>query len=411
MARTKSGSLPAYRIHKQSGQAIVTLPLPGGGRKDYLLGIYGSPESQREYGRLIDEWKAGEGKIAPSNGPSAATDLTLEEMVDLFSTTYLDTQCGEAERRDYRLSLFPVLTLFPHHPAAKFSPLCLEKVRDYMVKTGSGKSGTDANGKKWNNRVGKGLCRRVVNQRLGRIRRFFKWAASKEHIPASIFQALLSVDGLRAGRSAARESAPVPPVDDLVVNATLPYLTRPVAAMVRLQRLTGARPGEVVIMRPGDIDRGEREWVYRPAKHKTAYKGKVREIVIGPIGQAVLTPFLDRAADAYLFSPKEARAAWEAGRRKPESTAASRRVKNPKRRPRERYTVDTYGKAIRKACERKGIPLWHVHQLRHTFGTLVRKAHGVEAAQTALGHAALSATEVYAESNLAAAKQVAAAMG
>jgi hypothetical protein len=43
----------------------------------------------------------------------------------------------------------------------------------------------------------------------------------------------------------APELPPVRPVDDEVVEATLPYLPEIVADMVRLQRLTGARPGEV----------------------------------------------------------------------------------------------------------------------------------------------------------------------
>ena len=37
--------LPSYRLHKQSGQAIVTLPDGLGGRQDILLGAFDSPES------------------------------------------------------------------------------------------------------------------------------------------------------------------------------------------------------------------------------------------------------------------------------------------------------------------------------------------------------------------------------
>jgi integrase len=35
----------------------------------------------------------------------------------------------------------------------------------------------------------------------------------------------------------------------------LPNVSPPVAAMIQLQQLTGMRAGEVVIMRPQDIDR------------------------------------------------------------------------------------------------------------------------------------------------------------
>jgi hypothetical protein len=40
--------IPSYRLHKQSGQAIVTLRDTGGRRHDVLLGLYGSPESRAD---------------------------------------------------------------------------------------------------------------------------------------------------------------------------------------------------------------------------------------------------------------------------------------------------------------------------------------------------------------------------
>ena len=48
MGRYRKGAAPAYRHHKASGQAVVTIA----GRQVYL-GVYDSPESHREYNRLI----------------------------------------------------------------------------------------------------------------------------------------------------------------------------------------------------------------------------------------------------------------------------------------------------------------------------------------------------------------------
>jgi hypothetical protein len=42
-------TVPAYRLHKQSGQAIVTLTDALGNRRDVLLGKYESPASRAEY--------------------------------------------------------------------------------------------------------------------------------------------------------------------------------------------------------------------------------------------------------------------------------------------------------------------------------------------------------------------------
>ena len=67
-------SVPAYRLHKQSGQAVVTLRHPATGlRRDILLGRQGTPESQREYARVLAEIAAGSvppGRAAPPPRPT-----------------------------------------------------------------------------------------------------------------------------------------------------------------------------------------------------------------------------------------------------------------------------------------------------------------------------------------------------
>ena len=52
--------------------------------------------------------------------------------------------------------------------------------------------------------------------------------------------------------------------------------------MVQLQLLTAARSGEIVKMRPCDIDCSGPIWFYRPTEHKTAHHGHERKIFIGP---------------------------------------------------------------------------------------------------------------------------------
>src|SRR5262249_8649884 len=83
-----------------------------------------------------------------------------------------------------------------------------------------------------------------------------------------------------------------------------PQLTPPVRAMVQLQRLTGMRPGEVIRMTTGAIDRAGELWVYRPGRHKTDYLGRGRSIYLGPKAQEILRPLLKADPDAPLFSPR-----------------------------------------------------------------------------------------------------------
>ncbi len=62
--------VPKYRLHKPTGQAVATFPMPGGKRKDFYLGKYGTPESRKAYTRLVAEASADGDVIAPAH-PSA----------------------------------------------------------------------------------------------------------------------------------------------------------------------------------------------------------------------------------------------------------------------------------------------------------------------------------------------------
>jgi len=72
-------SLPSYRRHKFSGQAIVTL-----NGKDHYLGAWQSDTSKTEYKRLLAEWIAA-GKLATAT----ATDSTVDLVVAQLLTAYL----------------------------------------------------------------------------------------------------------------------------------------------------------------------------------------------------------------------------------------------------------------------------------------------------------------------------------
>lgn len=65
-----SRSVPSYRLHKASQQAVVTLA-----GRDHYLGPFKSAASRREYDRLISEWLA-------AGRPSrlASHDLTIVEL-------------------------------------------------------------------------------------------------------------------------------------------------------------------------------------------------------------------------------------------------------------------------------------------------------------------------------------------
>lgn len=172
--------------------------------------------------------------------------------------------------------------------------------------------------------------------------------------PHTVPAALGTVEGLRKGHGEARETEPKTPIDDATVEATLPHLPQVVADMVRLQRLTGARPGEIVQLRPSDVDRTGEVWKYVPAEHKTEHHGKRRVIFIGPKGQAILRPYLLRDAEAYCFSPSESERRRLEKRHENRVTPMSCGNVPGKRRKGiqgDQYDSHSYRRAIHRACE------------------------------------------------------------
>jgi integrase len=384
--------LPSYRLHKASGCAVVTL-----NGVDRYLGGWNTPESMAEYDRLITEWlAAGRGRPKPAEQPTASAPTVAEVLLAYWrhaETHYRTRDRGLGrELENVKDALRPLRRLYGRTPAAAFGPLALRAVRDAMVKSG--------------------LARTTVNARIGRIRRAFRWAASVELVPGGVYRDLLTVEGLREGRSDAREPGPVEPVPIEHVAAALPFMPRPVAAMVRLQLLTGCRAGEVTAMRGCDLVPGEPTWDYRPADHKNRWRGHARVIPLGPKAQAIVREFLQPDTTAYLFSPADVVAEMHARRRqarrsKPAPSELARRCAGtPGQKHGRRYDRRSYRQAIVRACGKAGVPVWSPLQLRHAAATAIRARYGLEAAQTVLGHARLDTTLIYAERDLARARGV-----
>src|SRR6516165_1639474 len=76
-----SDRVPSYRRHKQSGQAVVTLPDGFGGRRDVLLGKYGTSASRKEYTRVISEWEAAGKRLPSKSAEGSAPNLSINELV------------------------------------------------------------------------------------------------------------------------------------------------------------------------------------------------------------------------------------------------------------------------------------------------------------------------------------------
>lgn len=381
MSLSSSARVPKYALHKASGQAVVRL-----GGLDFYLGKFGSDESRNQYDRLIGEWML-QGRQAPLLTKSNPGSLTVNELIIAYATFadayYRKNGVPTGEYDAIRYSLRPLRRLYGDLNVAEFGPLALKNVREEMLKAD--------------------LCRNEINKRVGRIIRLFKWGVENEYVTPMTHHALSQVRGLSRGRTKARESEAVRPVSDSHVEAVQPFVSRQVWTMIRLQKLTGMRPGEVCLMRAQDIDQTASTWIYRPGSHKTEHHGHERKVYLGPKAQGVLREWLRKEPAAYMFSPKDELAERSAARRTSRkskiqpSQQRRRRKTNPKRAPRDRYFSASYNRAIARACLKAGIPAWHANQLRHSAATIIRRDFGLEAASVILGHRGVGVTQVYAE--------------
>ncbi len=358
----KSSAPPKYRHYKPRNLAVVRIA-----GKDHYLGTYGSKESREAYARLI----AGYGSPAPAVPPSSR-DATVTELCAAYlewaSGYYVKNGRATSQVYVIRMALRALRKPYGEVDAKRFGPLALEALQNSLVD--------------------EGRTRSYVNIVSSELRRLFKWAARKELVPVAVHQALATVPGLARGRTAARETTPVLPVDDAAVETTLPFLPAAVAAMVRFQALVGCRPSEVCMIRPCDVDMSGDVWVYTPSEHKTEHHGRKRRIFVGPRAQDVLRPFLLRPADGYCFRPE-----------------------TKKRTAIGHYTKDTYARFVARGCKKAGLPVWKPNQLRHGAGTRIRQQYGVEGAQVILGHSRADVTQVYAARDWGKAAAIAKAIG
>lgn len=404
--------IPKYCRHKATGQAYVTV-----NKRRHYLGVYGTSESEERYRRFVQMYTAtpASPKVIQRTPGAEIEVIELCAAYLLHAEQYYQNSPQSLDRVKAALRILKLT--HASTPVSEFGPLALQAIQLDLAR--------------------KGMTRSYVNHLTGAIKRVFKWGVTQEIVPGPLFAAIKEVSGLQRGRSPAMEPEAVEPVEDSVIDETLPGLEPIVADMVRLQRLTGCRPGEVVLIRPCDIDRSGNVWEYRPEEHKTAYCGGTRIIFIGPRAQEILRPYLLRPADAYCFSPAECmRARLEelhANRKTPLSCGnrpGKNRVNHPRTKPGDRYTSGSYRQHVHRTIQQlnakrleearkaglaadhvKLIPHWSPNQLRHTAATEVRKAFGLEATQVVLGHSRADVTQVYAERDCELARKVAQRIG
>ena len=355
LKKAKGERLPSYRLHKPSGQGVVTLA-----GKDHYCGKHNTAASKKRYRELVAEWLAGDKRPLKLKAPIDDDEdaLSIAELAVQFEqwakNRYVKNGKQTQEPGVIHYALKPLVEMFGALPVNSFGPLALRKVRSTMVA--------------------RNMTRITVNGFVHKIRLCFRWGVGQELVHPNVVAALDAVESLGKGREGVREGVrtPMPPASWF--EEVIPHTSEPARSALTVQRWTGMRAGEVLQMRPCDVDTGGPVWWYVPPSHKTEHHGIERRIAIGPKAQETLRPLLKG------IKPTDRIFAHRSGQ--------------------FRGAVPTtllLSSLLARTCKRLGKPYYRPHGLRKLRLTEVRAAHGIDVAQAVGGHSSVNMTEHYAK--------------
>ncbi len=382
---------------KETAYAVVRL-----NGKDFTLGRFESEEATLNYDRLIGIWLKNGRQLSSIEAKEFLGQKKTKSDCESLTITKICIDYVRDREQKYKSAneldtlkrvLREFRSRFGETEAELFSESNFQAFRRHLITFGIQPKSPDQKPKT--------LSRYVVNKYCRHIVRLFEFASETSNaIPKQIYQSIAAVKPLKPKDRVAPETRPIRLVEESIVELTIQKLHPIIADMIRLQLLTGMRPGEVCMIRPGDIIQGEDAWAFYPTSHKTAHQGSDRKIYFGPDAQKILKKYMDRPKKRNCFSPQDRLAD-----RQKKATVAGKKVQ-------DLYTTRTYRQAIWRGCDKAEIERWSPNRLRKTAATKIRKLGGLDAAQAVLGHKHRSTTErFYAELENSLAVSIMAEMG
>lgn len=327
------------------------------------MGQHGSQDSYRLYDLHVARWKAERLRQAAEREQKLVVGLTVEQLIEQYLM-----RCAKWYKKDGQVtsqqgviksSLKAPRELYGPMEAVHFNAHCLKMCRESWVE--------------------RGLKRSECNRRTLIVRQLFSWAVGEGLIPASVLPTIGrdAVKPLQRGRCDAPESPPSKTVPGEHLEAVLAEVPGIIGDVLRLLRLTGARPGEILGLTVDQVDRTDEVWVARLDSHKESHLGKRRAIYFGPRARPILAAYVDASPKGLIFPIK----------------------------------VSVLRDAVALACKRATVPYWTPRQLRHTAATEIDARFGAEAASVVLGHASPRMTETYIRRSEQRGRDVATAIG
>lgn len=318
MSRPRN-SVPKFSIDN-TGRAFTKV-----GGRFISLGRADLPEALLRFAKVLEDHAKGL-PVETAQAPAKQRLHNITDLLYLYVTKEFP-RFSPSERHCQAAAIRVLRKLFGETPVDQFGPLRLRVVRDAMIA--GDPNGTDSDG---NPDHRKPWARDTVNRQVKRLQAIFRWGVSFEIVPESMATALGTLRVLKEGETAAAESIPRSAVTEADIEAGRAQLKPIYRDVVDLLLLTGARPGEILGLTSGMIDRRGDEWVVELKNHKNRHKKKARYLIFNREAQAILLRRLKADPAARLF---------------------------PMRR-------DTFSTALKRACVRAKIEPFCPHRLRHT---------------------------------------------
>ena len=326
------------------------------------------------------------------NHPDQTPVLTVAELVPRY-LEHAAARYGKSEYGTIRDAVRLLLTQWAAIPISQYMPAFLLEYRKLAFA-------------KWSRKHAMGQTKRITAM--------WKWAATRNLVPVDVHTRLTLLE--QPSLSEGHDNPPIQSADPAIVEEVCRYLRPRIKMLVQLQLLTGARPGELLGLKPIDIDTRKEIWKVELKKHKNLHHNKKRTLYFGAQAQPILTEVMSgRPMDAYLWDARDSER-WR-------SEGAAR------------LSTNAYALAVRRAClhayplpadlDRIKVPMgakkwrwekkkewearmgeagmekvrawrrdhhWTPYQLRHTVATVVDDKFGAEASQLLLGHSSAKVT-------------------
>jgi integrase len=364
MART--ARFPPQPSKHKSGQARITWK-----GKDYYFGPWGAAKTKKRIAEFYAQLASTPDHSIPEPSDASSVRVVLARFL-----VARQAELSSKEYQQYQYAFRPLCALFGSLPASGLSP---KHLRTFAEALASG-SWLTAEEKKNRPRC-KWTCNKsVIAHKITRIKTAWRWAEVEGLVPAGAWHHLLAYRGFGRADRSVRDKVPRKPVTWPQVEAILPILKPGAKSLVLFLWHTGCRPSEGRLLRAEQIDIAKK--IVKVQEHKGAWRGQERIIALGPQAAKVLSLCYNTG---FVFRPKT--------------------VDKP-------YGLWSFGRAIRRACQRAQIETFTPYQLRHAAKARFTAAMGLDAARAALGQISLGTTNLYAQGQDAElARQVAQKLG